>query len=669
MPLSLIGLYGQGPCPTGAALGIVIALGALAILRSFGGEAGLKRLSIRSLRISIRNLLVLSSGGLVLAATAALLWVALGVSTRNTFELLNDRIMLILDGIESEVRDKLDTGAGLVEGIANEMKTEHFHAISREEILDTFTVLLATASEVEVLLYWDKNFVRHGVARLPDGTYFRLKPEAGIDARMRESLETLDKKVPFAWGEPVEDDGVTFLNVVSGVDSTKSDVAYVGAAVSLNQFSRFVAEIGANYDATAFILYGDSSLLAHPDLAGSEEGMTSPGVVPIAEASDPVIANLDTAKPAGFINLGKNRVSLAAGRQDADTKVEHLVVDGTDYLVLLRGVTGYGDVPITVGAYYRQSQFSDVVQRLLMSAIVGVGIAMLAVIVAIVLGRFISRPVRRLADSAAAIGRLDLENAPRPTGSAIRELDDQARAFNVMLDGLKVFETYVPRQLVERLIALGGNSAIASETREVTVMFTDIVGFTAISDHMGAEETAAFLNRHFGLLANCIREESGSIDKYIGDAVMAFWGAPDRMDDHPERAVAAARRIAETITADNWRRARKGLKPVRVRIGLHSGEVVVGNIGAPGRVNYTIVGDTVNVAQRIEALGHKLDDGSDVVVLMSAETARLAAVGADGESVGAYELAGVSAVVPVVRLHTHLQPTVVDAGIVQIPAK
>ena len=101
---------------------------------------------------------------------------------------------------------------------------------------------------------------------------------------------------------------------------------------------------------------------------------------------------------------------------------------------------------------------------------------------------------------------------------------------------------------------------MASETRELTVMFTDIVRFSEISERMGAEETAAFLNRHFGLLAECIEVEGGTIDKYIGDAMMAFWGAPDRMEDHAARAVRAARRIAETITADNARRAKKGLQ-------------------------------------------------------------------------------------------------------------
>ena len=112
--------------------------------------------------------------------------------------------------------------------------------------------------------------------------------------------------------------------------------------------------------------------------------------------------------------------------------------------------------------------------------------------------------------------------------------------------------------------------------------------------------------------------EHGTIDKYIGDSVMAFWGAPVSDPDHALHAARAALAIAETLAADNRRRAKKGFAPVRIRIGLHSGLAIVGNVGAPGRVNYTLIGDTVNAAQRLEQLGKSFDDGTDCIVLASA---------------------------------------------------
>ena len=99
---------------------------------------------------------------------------------------------------------------------------------------------------------------------------------------------------------------------------------------------------------------------------------------------------------------------------------------------------------------------------------------------------------------------------------------------------------------------------------------------------------------------------------------MAFWGAPTAQGDHAERAARAAVEIGRRLRADNARRRRKGLNPVRVRVGIHTGTALAGNIGAPGRVNYTLVGDTVNVAQRLEQFAKEIDDGrSDVIIVAS----------------------------------------------------
>src|SRR5690606_6513392 len=197
--------------------------------------------------------------------------------------------------------------------------------------------------------------------------------------------------------------------------------------------------------------------------------------------------------------------------------------------------------------------------------------------------------------------------------SPFRETDEARVAFNSMLRGLRWFETYIPRRLVERLIEQGGEEALPSEYRDVTVLFTDIVGFTSIGERLSAQKLSAFLNRHFTVLAEHIEREGGTIDKYIGDSIMAFWNAPDPQPDHADRAVRAALAIARALHEDNERRARKGLRPVRLRIGLHTGPAVAGNIGAPGRVNYTLVGDTVNTAQRLESLGKEMQDRKSVV--------------------------------------------------------
>ncbi len=293
-------------------------------------------------------------------------------------------------------------------------------------------------------------------------------------------------------------------------------------------------------------------------------------------------------------------------------------------------------------------------KRMRFAALAGLAVAVLSLVLALALGRALARPIRRAAAGSAQIGALDLERVEPLPPSAIAELDEQAKAFNATLGALRSFETYVPRRLVMRLIHGARDGTAESRELQLTVLFTDIVGFTTMSEALPAPEVAAFLNRHFTLLAGCVEAEEGTIDKYIGDALMVFWGAPDAQADHAARACRAACAIARGIETDNAARAAAGRGPVRVRVGVHSGPAVVGNIGAPGRINYTIVGDTVNIAQRLETLGHAYDRGEAVTILVSEATAGAAAEAAGEtfalEEVGSSPVKGRSQPVAVFRL-------------------
>ena len=167
-------------------------------------------------------------------------------------------------------------------------------------------------------------------------------------------------------------------------------------------------------------------------------------------------------------------------------------------------------------------------------------------------------------------------------GSVVRELDEASNAFNQMIAGLRWFETYLPKTLVLRLMERGGQEEIQSEERMVTVMFTDIWGFTAISEQKSASETAQLLNEHFTLINQAVEAEDGTIDKYMGDSVMTFWGAPLTQTDHAVRACRAAVAIGTALEAHNEQRRANKEDPIRTRIGLHSGPAIAGNIGSPG---------------------------------------------------------------------------------------
>jgi len=163
-------------------------------------------------------------------------------------------------------------------------------------------------------------------------------------------------------------------------------------------------------------------------------------------------------------------------------------------------------------------------------------------------------------------------------------------------------ERYHSPQVVEEIIAdvETTGSFKSARTKNVTILFADLVGFTSWSEKMGAEELAALLNRFFTLASDAIFTKDGTVDKFIGDAVMAFFGAPIDQADHAERAVEAALKLREGVEAWNAQRVAAGEPRIEVRIALNTGEAIVGEIGSERRVDYTVLGNAVNVAARME---------------------------------------------------------------------
>jgi adenylate cyclase len=187
-------------------------------------------------------------------------------------------------------------------------------------------------------------------------------------------------------------------------------------------------------------------------------------------------------------------------------------------------------------------------------------------------------------------------------------------------------------------IASGAPQGVESvRTREVTVFFADIVGFTSSAETMEPEELSRFLERVFTFAADAIFEQGGTLDKFIGDAVMAFFGAPIPQPDHARRALTAAAKLIESLHAWNARRAAQGERAVAVRIGVNTGKAFVGDIGSDRRVDYTVLGNTVNVAARLEST---VAGPNEVVV--GAETARQAGSAYAFEPLGEQKLKGLS---------------------------
>jgi len=602
----------------------------------------------RGWRPPISAVLVLGFGALVAGAVAAVLLLSLDVAERNTNELLRQTAELSIKAQIENLNRHLQPARSQVEFLARQLATGAVPFDDDSRLRDLLLGSLAAAPQIAGVAYVREDL--HAVRAGREGGVYGTDAGSWIDRpEIRLALREAPKLPGFAWGDVLYIDRArsSFVTLRVPVREGAAFRGLVVAVVSIGELSNFIAATTPPVGGRAFILRGRDEVIAHPALAGGAGGQSTDKPLPrIDEIGDPALAAMWTDP------IGDAREVLG----DSDVAGRIVVVGDSEwdyertYIFLYREIGGYGPTPWIVGFYARLEDVNQPLQRLVVVAVIGGAIFIVAMLLAFLLGRGLARPIRRLAMAAEAIRDFSVDEVAPLRGSPFRELDIAARAFNSMLGGLRWFQTYVPRALVLQLMGQA-QADLESKQRVVTVLFTDIVGFTEIGGRLAAPQLAEFLNRHFALLGACIDAEQGTIDKYIGDSVMAFWGAPQLQADHAHRACRAAKAIAETLRADNERRSAKDLRPVRLRIGIHTGPVVVGNVGAPGRVNYTLIGDTVNTAQRLEALGKTVDIGSDdVVVLVSGETADCVGDDFRLESMGSYELRGRSESLRVYRL-------------------
>lgn len=232
----------------------------------------------------------------------------------------------------------------------------------------------------------------------------------------------------------------------------------------------------------------------------------------------------------------------------------------------------------------------------------GGGALLLSTLVGVALARGLTRPVKALVAATGRVAEGDYE-----THVMVRSRDEigtLANAFNEMTRGLLLRERYraVLNKVVSHDVAaelLKGDVELGGENRLVTVLFADIRGFTALTEGMEPQEVIGLLNECMEHLSQAIDAEGGVVDKYIGDEVMAVFGAPVTQDDHARRAVRAALRMREGMVTFNALRAARGDPPLAIGVGINSGVAVAGNMGSANRLNYTVVGDVVNMASRL----------------------------------------------------------------------
>jgi adenylate cyclase len=598
-----------------------------ALLRRLGVLLGLTRA-----RLPLAAALALAFGLMMVVALGGVLGLAFYAGTANTRQLLTDRTNLLLDTLDQRVETLLTPVEEQLKAVAAEiadgdLDPEHLGRRQR-----TLRGILATSPQVAGIVFVAPDlqayrYLRDEGARPPE-SWAQLES-------VRSAFEQAVESAGVIWGAPAwsEELRQTVINAHYPVFRDGKLLGMLYEAVTLGTMVRHVDQVSAAVGQPVFVLQGHNFAVAVPGLDTSVVGPDQPLPL-LAETGNPVLAAMWAESDLSPISLGTSLRGV----------VREVEAAGQSWVIFYREVAGFGSQPWIVGTYLPASIAGAEIRRLWLALLLSGGCLVVAVAATFWLGRRMARPVEHLAEAARRIQKLDLTDmAPLPR-SHIAELDHAARAFNAMRNGLAWFETYVPRRLVRQLMDNPSPDAVASRQLEVTVLFTDIVGFSRLAEHLDAAAAAELLNQHFELLASCVAETDGTVDKFLGDGMMAFWGAPLPQPDHALRAVRTALLVRDRLQVID------GFPPLRLRIGIHTGPALVGNIGSRDRLNYTLVGDTVNVTQRLEQLGKEVAPADTIVIIASGETA----VHADGlcevVPLGARQLRGRDETVDIFRL-------------------
>lgn len=262
----------------------------------------------------------------------------------------------------------------------------------------------------------------------------------------------------------------------------------------------------------------------------------------------------------------------------------------------------------SLGALFpKEELFAEVYrlhQRTVLLAVVGVT---LLLIVSVLVARSLARPLLRMADATGKVARGDLDIDL----SDIRRTDEVgqlATGFTRMVEGLKqrdfirdTFGRYLTKEVVKSILESKDGLKLGGEAREITLMMSDLRGFTALTSNMSPEQVIAFLNRYLAKMVEILLDHTGVIDEIIGDGILAFFGAPEPLEDHPARAVACAVKMQAAMEEINKLNEADGLAHLEMGVAVHTGTVVVGNIGSEKRSKYGAVGSDVNFTGRMES--------------------------------------------------------------------
>lgn len=443
-----------------------------------------------------------------------------------------------------------------------------------------------------------------------------VDPETTRDPRVRPYYKAARERGSAVWVQTyvflgrsgvLDIPGVSYATPIYAGDDTLNGVMTID--FDFNALSRYLRLVPVGHNGFGFVVElredtGDWRVIAHPDplrLTQLREGRND--AVTIHTIEDPIVQSFARAAPAtSSITDALTQFEFESGDDVYIAAVRRLSADGESHPNWL------------VCIVLPRSDFMAPVTRMNTVTIIT---GLVGVVLALLLGLFFSRSlvlsIRFHGEDMQRITQLDLsDDGPPPPPTAIRELRDMQLAQSTMKQALGAFSRYVPRDVVRDLLDSEQGAELGAEVRELTVVFTDIAGFTPLVESTPPELMLETLADYLDHMNAAIATHEGTVCQYLGDAIMALWGAPRLQSDHARRACRGALAMRKHVRALIAAAPDKGMPALPTRFGINSGPVMVGNIGAHERFNYAALGDPVNTAARIEGLNKIY--GTDILV-------------------------------------------------------
>jgi adenylate cyclase len=410
--------------------------------------------------------------------------------------------------------------------------------------------------------------------------------------------------------EGIKNDEPSWFEVTMHPIGVRPSIAYVGpidvyqkrqgvlaVIIENTRLAQFLSQLSVGKMGAAFILRHDGAVVAAPDPNADETNMqrSDQALLPIAQGAIKQADMSDSTDKAG------RRVRFIA--------------DGNAYAVTMTPLAFAG---WTLATVIPEAEFLGPIEATIRKLLIGLAILVVAAaaLSAWLARRVIAAPLITVVNELKHVERFELDQVRRHS-SRIVELANLSNAIADMAGGLAAFGKYIPTDLVRMLLREGVEPRPGGAARTLTVMFADIAGFTGLSERLG-DRIFPLLSGYLDTMSREVSSHGGTIDKFIGDAVMAFWGAPVANADHVVDACRAALACQRALRASGV--VDDAGRPLKVRIGINSGNMLVGNIGSELRLNYTVIGDAVNVASRLE--GANKEYGTEIII--GEETRRLA---------------------------------------------